>query len=143
MCYRRTQTGPLFEPVHLPDLSIVVIDSGQAGNTAEMVARVAQRRPAVDEALSHMGELLHATLPALLAGDLSAIGKAWTKNHRLLQDVGVSNRRLDEIVSLAVTAGATGAKLAVDWPSFLARADPTWYPSSSGPPVKWYHSAFM
>ena len=93
-------------------MSIVVIDSGQAGNTAEMVAQVAQRRPAVDEALSHMGELLHATLPALLAGDLSAIGKAWTKNHRLLQDVGVSNRRLDEIVSLAVAAGATGAKLA-------------------------------
>ena len=35
------------------------------------------------------------------------------------------------------------ASLAVDWSTFLSRADPTWYPSSSGAPTKWYESAFL
>ncbi len=112
VCYRRTTQGPEFKAVELPKLPIVVIDSGRAGNTAEMVDSVAAQRPAVDTVLADIGLLLDATMPSIRAGDLNAIGAAWLENHRLLQEIGVSNSDLDAIVNLAVSAGATGAKLA-------------------------------
>ena len=110
--FQRGPSGPTFEPVALPDLPIVVIDSGTAGNTAELVAGVAARQPSVDPYLTKMGELLDATWPALLAGDLPTIGQAWHENHWLLRAIGVSTPTLDQIVRLAVEAGALGAKLA-------------------------------
>jgi mevalonate kinase len=110
--FQRGPSGPSFEPVALPDLPIVVIDSGTAGNTAELVAGVAARQPSVDPYLTKMGELLDATWPALLAGDLPTIGQAWHENHWLLRAIGVSTPTLDQIVRLAVEAGALGAKLA-------------------------------
>jgi len=110
--YWRTASGPQFEAIDLPHLPIVVIDSGTTGNTAEMVAKVAAKQPAVHRELTEMAELMHSTLPALKTGDLVNVGLAWLENHRLLQAVGVSTPLLDQIVRLAVDGGATGAKLA-------------------------------
>jgi len=110
--YWRTESGPQFEAVDLPPLPIVVIDSGIAGNTAEMVAQVAAKQPAAHRDLAEMANLLDGTLPALKKGDWVAVGHAWLENHRLLQAVGVSTPLLDRLVRLAVDAGATGAKLA-------------------------------
>jgi len=110
--YRRQDSGPVFDCIDLPPLPIVVIDSGTAGNTAELVDGVASRRPAVDAYLSQIGELLTNTLPALQAGDIETIGQAWHENHWLLKAIGVSTPILDRIVRVAVDAGAAGAKLA-------------------------------
>ena len=110
--YRRTDAGPVFETVHLPPLPIVVINSGSAGDTSTQVAKVASRRVEIDRYLVEMGELLEATRPALEAGNISAIGQAWIENHRLLHAIGVSTPTLDEIVQVALDAGAAGAKLA-------------------------------
>ena len=112
MLYRRTEAGPVFEPIQLPQLPIVVIDSGSAGNTATMVATVAGNLTRNAEYLACMGNLVATTLPALQRADLPAIGAAWSENHRLLQAIGVSTPLLDAIVDTAIAAGATGAKLA-------------------------------
>jgi len=110
--YQRTEDGPTFEPVTLPALPLVVIDSGTAGNTAEMVAKVAADRPKLDPYLVQIGQLLDATMPALKSGDWKAVGQAWHENHWLLRAIGVSTPVLDQIVRVAEDAGATGAKLA-------------------------------
>lgn len=110
--FERGPNGPAYESVDLPHLPIVVIDSGSSGNTAEMVAGVARRRPDVDPYLAKMGELFHKTWPALLRGDLETIGQAWHENHWLLRAIGVSTPTLDRITRLATDAGALGAKLA-------------------------------
>ena len=110
--YRREDSGPVFDCIDLPPLPIVVIDSGAAGNTAELVGGVASRRPNVDAYLTQMGTLLTDTLPALRGGDLDAIGQAWHENHWLLKAIGVSTPTLDRIVRVATDAGAAGAKLA-------------------------------
>ncbi len=110
--FQRTPEGARYQSVALPELPIVVIDSGSAGNTGEMVAAVAGRRPAIDPYLQQIGDLLNETWPALMAGDLAAIGQAWHENHWLLRAIGVSTPTLDEIVTLATRAGALGAKLA-------------------------------
>ena len=110
--FRRGQAGPVYEAVTLPDLPIVVIDSGTAGNTAELVAGVASRRPGVDAYLDKIGDLFDATWPALMQADLATIGQAWHENHWLLRAIGVSTPTLDGIIRLATDAGALGAKLA-------------------------------
>jgi mevalonate kinase len=110
--YQRTDAGSVFEAVHLPPLPIVVINSGSAGDTSAQVAKVGSRRHEIDGYLVQMGELLKATRPALEAGNITAIGQAWHENHLLLRAIGVSTTALDEIVQVALDAGAAGAKLA-------------------------------
>jgi mevalonate kinase len=90
----------------------VVIDSGHAGDTAEMVGQVRERRDKVEPYLKQMGELVLRTLPALQTGDLPVIGQAWHENHWLLRAIGVSTDTLDNMVQTAEDAGAYGAKLA-------------------------------
>lgn len=110
--YQRTEHGPTFETVTLPPLPLVVIDSGHAGSTAEMVAKVTANRPKNDPYLKQIGALLDATMPALKSGDWNAVGQAWHENHWLLRAIGVSTPALDHIVRVAEDSGATGAKLA-------------------------------
>jgi len=112
LLYNRTDIGPEFQRFELPDLPIVVIDSGSAGNTADMVRSVAERIEDVRPYLDQISELLQNTKAALQKGDLVAIGQAWHENHWLLRAIGVSTPTLDKIVRVAAESGATGAKLA-------------------------------
>ncbi len=106
--YRRGPPRTL-EPLPVPGWSVVVLDSGEAGNTAELVAGVAARRPGVDRALERIGALV-AHAEAVLA-DPAALGPVLDENHALLREIGVSTPRIDELVALAKRAGALGAKL--------------------------------
>lgn len=108
--YRRTEEGVRIEPLALPPLRLVVLDSGRAGNTAELVAGVRGRRPGVDPALARMGALTLELARALASGSV-AVGGLLDENHALLQQIGVSTPELDALVDLARGAGARGAKL--------------------------------
>jgi mevalonate kinase len=96
-------------PVNMPPTSLVVLDSGSAGDTAALVGGVASRRPAVDPWLDRLGALVEETLPHL--GDPARLGAAMDEAHAALRQIGVSTPRLDAIVALAKGAGAIGAKL--------------------------------
>jgi len=110
--YHRSPTGPVFSPIDLAPLPIVVIDSNTAGDTAKQVASVAALGPSAEGYLAQIGTLVQATIPALAEGDIDVIGQAWHENHWLLRAIGVSTPTLDAIVRAANEAGATGAKLA-------------------------------
>lgn len=115
LCYRRGAQGLTVRPLQLAALRLVVLDSGVAGDTAQMVAGVASRRPQVDAALSRIGALVErvvALLDAPGAPALDILGEALTENHGLLREIGVSTPDLDALVGLALGAGALGAKLA-------------------------------
>jgi mevalonate kinase len=101
---------PLREPLAPGRWSIVVLDSGTAGDTAALVAQVSARRPEIDPLLDRIGTLVHEARSVLL--DPPALGALLTENHRLLAQIGVSTPALDELVELALGAGAYGAKLA-------------------------------
>ena len=115
--YRRVGDRPIVEPFDVPQLGMVVLDSGGPGDTGAMVAGVSARRPGIDGLLEEIGALaaeaerrLHEARDDSAAA--RALGPILTENHRLLRAIGVSNDRLDELVSLALQAGAHGAKLA-------------------------------
>jgi mevalonate kinase len=109
LLYRR---GPpaRFEPLPCPPWSLVVLDSEEVGNTAELVAGVATRRPAIDPTLERIGQLVLEAVQVL--DDPERLGPLLTENHALLRAIGVSNDRLDALVELALACGAHGAKLA-------------------------------
>jgi mevalonate kinase len=112
IAYRKTPDGPQLEPIHLAPLPLVVIDSGTAGDTAAQVAAVRARRPEVDPIICDIGSLVEDAIPTLAAPDLGELGATMSKNHRLLQRLGVSTPALDQIVSICLSNGALGAKLA-------------------------------
>lgn len=106
--YRR---GPPREAVALPapGWSVVVIDTGDAGDTRRMVRDVAARRPSVDGLLADIGALALAVEDALHSP--AQLGPLWTRHHALLRRLGVSTPRLDAATDAAHHAGALGAKL--------------------------------
>lgn len=96
-------------------LDLVVADSGELGDTAEMVAGLrerASRRPAsYARWLRRVGEGVDEAARALASGRLEQLGQIMNANHLLLQAMEVSTLRLDELVAAARGAGALGAKL--------------------------------
>ena len=90
--------------------SLEVLDSGVAGDTGQLVAGVAARRPEIDPVLERIGALVGHAREALC--DPRALGELLTENHDLLRRIGVSTPQLDGFVALALANGAWGAKLA-------------------------------
>jgi len=108
LAYRRGPP-PTLEELEPPTWSAVVLDSGSSGDTADQVAGVAARRPGVDPTLEAIGELVVQARSVL--HDAHALGPLLTRNHALLRTLGVSTPELDDLVALALEAGACGAKL--------------------------------
>ncbi|UUX32790.1 mevalonate kinase [Fundicoccus culcitae] len=94
---------------------LVVADSGQAGQTKLAVQKVMKRRqenPEFSESiLTAIGQFVTQAFDAINAGDVQSLGRLMTYNHYYLNQLGVSNERLDIIVNAAWQAGALGAKL--------------------------------
>ena len=66
----------------------------------------------MDATLAEIGALVEAAIPLLAQPPGPALGDALNSNHRLLQQIGVSTPTLDALVTMALSCGAYGAKLA-------------------------------
>jgi mevalonate kinase len=95
--------------------SFLVGNSGIEHSTRHMVAGISRRRKAnhkkVDALFEVIDESLTEGLAAMNEGDNSRLGKAMLNNHGALRSLGVSCGELDEMVDVAMAAGASGAKL--------------------------------
>jgi len=100
---------PVFTSLPAPSWSMVVLDSGDVGDTGALVAGVTSRRPGIDPLLDRIGALVDEAAEVL--DDPVALGPLLDENHALLRQIGVSTPRLDALVALARGAGARGAKL--------------------------------
>jgi mevalonate kinase len=96
-------------------LLLCVGSSGRIAPTKLMVAQVRELRAArpaeVDGAFEAIGALACEARDALERGDLAEVGRAMSRNHELLAQLGVSTSTLDRMSALACAAGALGAKL--------------------------------
>ncbi|MCO4743495.1 MAG: mevalonate kinase [Proteobacteria bacterium] len=107
----RFHRGPpaRFERLPAPNWRAVVLESGTAGNTAELVAGVRERHPDNAEVLARIGRLVSQAEAVL--DQPERLGPLLTENHRLLVELGVSTPRLNALVELALAHGALGAKM--------------------------------
>lgn len=96
-------------------VEIVIGSTGKVANTKAMVEGVAERKkkdPAKYDPLFKQAESLAvAGRKALEEGDLKKAGSLMNENHRILQEIGVSSKELDQLVDTARKQGAFGAKL--------------------------------
>lgn len=100
---------PSITQLEAPDWRVVVLDSGACGDTRALVAQVRSQRPRIDPVLEAIGALVAPCQAAL--HDPRALGPLLTRAHQLLGELGVSTPALDDLVALALGAGALGAKL--------------------------------
>lgn len=98
------------QPTHL-----LIVNSGQEKSTKGMVERVRERfnqsPQLIQPILDQIGEIAVQARSYLKLGNAPLLGSLMVRNHRLLQELGVSTRGLDRMVELAMENGALGAKL--------------------------------
>jgi mevalonate kinase len=107
--YKRGVVEPLeFEPFEL-----VVGNTGQQGNTKEMVARIKTmiEDPKMATHLFKISSIVWGAKTALKHRNFFEIGRLMDKNHECLRGLGVSTQGLEEMIKAAKKAGALGAKI--------------------------------
>jgi len=101
-------------PVHTA-APIVIGMTGREGLTAAMVSRVAEARessrPAYERIFDEIDTLTLQACDELEQGDLVQLGRCMDLCHGLLNALQVSTHELEQLVELARTHGALGAKL--------------------------------
>jgi mevalonate kinase len=96
-------------------IEIVIGSTGKVANTKAMVEGVAERKKAnpqkYEPIFKQAENIAIAGRKALEAGDLKKVGELMNENHKILQEIGVSSKELDQLVDIARKQGAFGAKL--------------------------------
>jgi len=114
--FRKAQPKNIVELIRTEKpLEIVMGNTGLTASTTEVVAAVKERKnkepQMFDKLFLEAERLVMDSRNALEAGDIDRIGGLMNLNHRLLQDIGVSNEKLETLVGIAIKEGAPGAKL--------------------------------
>jgi mevalonate kinase len=103
------------ERIDLPDLTVVVGNSGIKGRTDEQVAKVAhaqKKNAVVRDALADIGRITRDAVPLLRRKDFVGIGALMDKAHAALHMLGVNHPAVENLVQVArATPGTLGAKL--------------------------------
>ena len=104
------ETIKLTKPVEM-----VIASSRMTANTSVVVADVRKKKEENPEwfnkIISEYKKLIVSARTALEEMDLKTVGKLMNENHKLLQELTVSNEVLDKMVKIARDAGALGAKV--------------------------------
>ncbi len=105
-----------FEKIKTPKpFEVVLANSGITANTAlldEFSDRQKKENPKLFRSrLDTITSQAHEMKKALEAGDLKAVGKIMSENHKLLGEMEFSHEKLDYLCKLALEKGALGAKV--------------------------------
>jgi len=107
--------GKVIKPLTLSDLPLVVGYSGVKADTVILVNQVkekfANNPKRLEEIYMEIEQLVEHARGAMDKKDWEQVGKYMNKNQMLLQELGVSIPKLDNMIDGAVKAGAFGAKL--------------------------------
>lgn len=103
------------ERIDVPDLTVVVGNSGVKGRTDEQVAKVAhaaKKNALVRDRLAEIGSLTRQAVPMLKRKDWVGVGHLMDKAHAALHTLGVNHPAVQALVDKAkATPGTLGAKL--------------------------------
>ncbi|GAJ20399.1 unnamed protein product, partial [marine sediment metagenome] len=96
-------------------VELVIASCGMTSNTKDVVAdvrKLKEMKPEqFDTIVKQYLQVVKEGRKALENGDFDAVGSYMNQNHKLLQEITVSNETLDNMVQLALNAGALGAKV--------------------------------
>lgn len=110
-------SGKVIEPVKIKPLQLIVGYSGKKADTSTIVKGLRSKikykktKELIFKIFDQIGKIVRLAKKSLDQEDYTELGKLMTRNHRLLQKLGVSTPKLDQMVNAAIEAGAYGAKL--------------------------------
>ena len=107
--------GKTIEPLNIKDLPLIVGYSGVKADTVTLINQVKEKfadsNDRLQELYSEMEEIVEKAKPLIVSSNWPEVGKLMSENQKLLKELGVSIEKLDDMIGLAVSAGAYGAKL--------------------------------
>ena len=97
------------------NIPLIIGDTGIKRNTGALVSKVKklklQKPTLMKECMEKAEEISEEAVKAIEVRDLRTLGELMNKNQVLLEKIGVSHPKLDELINKAREAGALGAKL--------------------------------
>lgn len=110
-----SKVGKEIEPLNIENLSLVVGYSGIKADTPFYVRKVAEafkdRKNEMENIFKEIENFVNKAKLYLKNKDYFLLGDAMNRNHKLLQNLGVSIAQLDKMIGISVKNGAYGAKL--------------------------------
>lgn len=107
--------GKVIEPLNIKTLPLVVGYSGVKADTPKIVKslklKVKSEKSKYIKIFDEIKMIVEKARKTLLREDYPTLGKLMNDNHKLLQKLGVSTKKLDKMCQAALGAGAWGAKL--------------------------------
>lgn len=107
--------GKIIEHLHIPTLPLIVGYSGIKADTVTLVRHVQEEKEKhpdmIEGIFTNIGQLVEQAKPAILAKQWDVAGKLMNNNQEYLNALGVSTKKLDDMIYAARNAGAYGAKL--------------------------------
>lgn len=94
--------------------TLLIMDTGQLGNTKEAVTQVKSLLDQSQEAkknMARLGELADMTKEAWLKQDVSTVGKIFNEAQEILHSFNISTDKIDQLQKIALANGALGFKL--------------------------------
>lgn len=94
--------------------TLLIMDTGQLGNTKEAVEKVRQQMQNSIEAnknIERLGELADETKKAWLKQDQAKVGTIFNEAQKILASFGLSTKKIDQLGIIAHQNGALGFKL--------------------------------
>lgn len=104
--------GEVIEPLNIDSLPLIVGYSGVKADTVTLMNHVLGKdQNVVDNIYTEVGKLVEQAKVVVLNKDWPTLGKLMTNNQKLLAKLGVSFKKLNDMILGANNAGAYGAKL--------------------------------
>lgn len=94
--------------------TLLIMDTGQLGNTKEAVTKVRNLLNKSDDAknkMKRLGELADTTKRAWLAHDIQTVGKVFNEAQEILHSFEISTSKIDQLQQIALSNKALGFKL--------------------------------
>jgi mevalonate kinase len=97
------------------DSTMIIVNTRMKRSTGDLVSLVKKLRDQnvlfFIDLTSHADTICQQALTTINNGDEKKLGELMTENHALLQQIGVSNRKIDRAIQICIKNGALGAKL--------------------------------
>jgi mevalonate kinase len=108
--------GKVIQPLKTETLPLVIGYSGIKADTPTMIKNLKLKMKndpfgSIKNIFNSIEKIVDEAKIALTLGDWRKVGQLMNENHHLLQQLGVSTKKLDQMCQAAVEAGAYGAKL--------------------------------
>ena len=105
-----------FDRINFPNMpELMLLNTGLKHSTWSMVSKVAkfkaQNESRFRELCITASEICERGRVAIQSGEHEEIGRLMNENHKLLQTIGVSHEKVEEIIDICNRNGALGAKL--------------------------------